>query len=363
MVTRRNMMLGAGAAAIAGTAAYASLSGPSYGDMADAVWVPRKSAADTDLEYLVHYARLAANSHNTQPWLFGRSGDQVLIKPDLGRQTPIVDPDGHHLHASLGCACENLMLAAAAAGKGADMTFRDGADAHIEIDVSSPSRQAAPLFDTILHRQCTRSEYDGRAVSADDVTLLEQAARVEGAQVLMIDDKARIEQALDLVIAANTAQIEDPRFVAELKSWIRFNAAQAADHHDGLFTGCTGNPALPAWLGNLAFGLLFKTGPENDKLARQIRSSSGLAIFVSDRDDKEHWVQAGRSYQRFALQATALGIKHAFINQPVEVGKMRPDFADWLGIDGRRPDLVVRYGYAPAMPRSLRRPVADVIVQ
>ena len=80
-----------------------------------------------------------------------------------------------------------------------------------------------------------------------------------------------------------------------------------------------------------------------------------------DRNDPEHWVGAGRSYQRFALAATALGIRHAFLNQPVEVARYRPELAALVGIGDRRPDLVVRFGYADAMPRSLRRPVGDVI--
>ena len=63
-----------------------------------------------------------------------------------------------------------------------------------------------------------------------------------------------------------------------------------------------------------------------------------------------------------ALQATALGMRHSFINQPVEVAEIRPEFANWLGIGDNRPDLVVRFGYAPALPMSLRRPVNDVLV-
>jgi len=74
------------------------------------------------------------------------------------------------------------------------------------------------------------------------------------------------------------------------------------------------------------FDFAFKPKAENDKYATQIRSSSGLAVFVSDKDDKAHWVKAGRSCQRFALQATALGIRHAFINQPVEVASVRPEY-------------------------------------
>ncbi|NDC60322.1 MAG: Tat pathway signal protein, partial [Alphaproteobacteria bacterium] len=71
---------------------------------------------------------------------------------------------------------------------------------------------------------------------------------------------------------------------------------------------------------------------DNAKYARQIKSSSGLAVFVAARDDKEHWALAGRACQRFSLQATALGLKLAFVNQPVEVARLRPELAALVGM-------------------------------
>lgn len=59
---------------------------------------------------------LAASSHNTQPWKFAVEPGRIVILPDLSRRCPAVDPDDHHLFASLGCAAENLVLAAQAVG-------------------------------------------------------------------------------------------------------------------------------------------------------------------------------------------------------------------------------------------------------
>jgi hypothetical protein len=168
---------------------------------------------------------------------------------------------------------------------------------------------------------------------------------------------------MDLILAANAVQVADPAFVAELRNWIRFNPRAAIKAADGLYAACAGNPTLPSWLGPILFNMVFKPQAETDRTRRQITSSAGLAVFVSDRNDKAHWVQAGRSYQRFALQATALGIRHAFLNQPVEVAQFRPELAALLGVGTQRPDMVVRFGYAPPMPYSLRRPLQDVIVQ
>lgn len=94
-----------------------------------------------------------------------------------------------------------------------------------------------------------------------------------------------------------------------------------------MFSGASGNPSVPRWLGSLLFGMLFTPRSQNDKYVEQIRSSSGIAIFVSEVEDKTHWVEAGRCYERFALQSAALGIRNAMINPPVEVSALRPRFA------------------------------------
>ncbi len=105
----------------------------------------------------------------------------------------------------------------------------------------------------------------------------------------------------------------------------------------------------------------FRAEAENEKCTRQIASSAGIAVFLAAKDDREHWVLAGRACQRFALQATALGLKHAFINQPVEVASMRPELAALIGLPGRRPDIVMGLGHGPALPFSARRPVGAVL--
>jgi hypothetical protein len=185
---------------------------------------------------------------------------------------------------------------------------------------------------------------------------------VEGVSIILITDAGKREAVLDHLIQGNNYQMDDSAFVKELRDWIRFNPAQALETGDGLFSKCSGNPTLPTWIGKPLFSLIFKKDAENAKYTEQMRSSAGVAVLIGDKEDKEHWCKVGRSFQRFALQATALGIRIALINQPVEVPSVRADFARWLGVAGVRPDLVVRFGAAPAMPMSMRRPASAVIV-
>lgn len=309
---------------------------------------------------LVRYATLAASSHNTQCWQFRLEGDRISILPDLERRTPVVDPDDHHLYASLGCATENLLQAAQANGLQGLVTL--AADNAIQIALEPTRAIATPLFNAIPQRQSTRADYDGQPLMAGELAQLEQAAAGSGVNLLLLTEKPAMEQVLQYVIEGSNAQTNDPEFVKELKSWIRFNDRDAVHQGDGLFARCSGNPTIPRWLGNLLFDQLLTPKAEAQKYTHQIRSSAGIAIFAADHDTPADWINAGRAYQRFALQATALGIRTAFLNQPVEVATLRPQFAQYLGVGDRRPDLVVRFGRGPEMPRSLRRPVAAVMV-
>lgn len=169
------------------------------------------------------------------------------------------------------------------------------------------------------------------------------------------------EEILAYLVSGNTAQMDDAAFIAELKSWVRFSYREALTTGDGLFTKTTGNPVVPSSMGKFLFSSFLSKDAENKKYVDQLRSSAGVVVFVSEESDPAHWIEAGRCYQRFALQATALGLLHSFINQPVEVPAVRGQFATYLGIGGRRPDLVVRFGYGRACPRSLRRPVEQVV--
>lgn len=210
-------------------------------------------------------------------------------------------------------------------------------------------------------RQCTRGDYDGSPLSAHELRLLEQAGSGNGVRVIVLTERRRMEQVLEYVVAGNTAQLGDPSFVAELKAWVCFSADEAIRTGDGLYAGASGNPSLPRWLGSMLMKWALTPQSENERYARQLRNSAGVAVFVSAASDKAHWVEAGRCYQRFALQATALGVRNAFLNQAVEVAAVRPQFAAMLGLGSARPDLVVRFGRGPALPLSMRRPVQAVL--
>ena len=310
---------------------------------------------------LVRYATLAPSSHNTQCWRFRVQARSITIEPDLSRRCPVVDPDEHHVFVSLGCATENLAQAALANGLQAAARFDATGAGSIKVDLEATQARESLLYQAISERQCTRGDYDGSALSVAELSLLERAGTGDGVRIILLTEPRSMEQVLEYVVAGNTAQLNSPAFVEELKEWIRFSADEAVRTGDGLYAGASGNPSVPRWLGSLAMRWVLTPKSENDRYARQVRNSAGIAVFASAASDKAHWVEAGRCYERFALQATALGIRNAFLNQPVEVGSIRPQFAAMLGLGDQRPDLVVRFGRGPTLPWSMRRPVQAVL--
>ena len=363
-MNRRKFFMATGAALIAVGAA-AARERASMGSMDDYAAAQARLrgafAAHGGLSELIRLATLAPNGHNTQPWRFNVAPDRIAILPDLTRRTPVVDPDDHHLFISLGCAAENLDIAARAQQIGGNLVFVADGGARIDYHFGSDRTVPADLLAAIPIRQSTRAPFSGAKVSPSDLQQLAKAAEFDGVSLTLLTAQPDIAKITELVIAGNTAQMADPAFIGELLHWLRFNPHDAVAQGDGLFTALGGNPILPGWLGQRLFPLGFKAATENRKYREQIATSGGVAVFFANQAGPEDWVQVGRAAQRFALKATALGLKLSFVNQPVEVPQFRSDLAALAEMPGRRPDLVVRFGYGPTLPYSFRRPITSVM--
>jgi hypothetical protein len=59
---------------------------------------------------------------------------------------------------------------------------------------------------------------------------------------------------------------------------------------------------------------------------------------------------------------TAMGMKHALMNQPIEVPALRDAVGSSAGVSGQYPQLLLRFGYGEEMPYSLRRTLSQVLI-
>lgn len=294
--TRRGFLAAATLIASAAPFAACSSSNNAYTQAVKGTWRPfdsRISGSDALQRELVRYATLAPSSHNTQCWRFKLEKNLISILPDFARRCPAVDPDDHHLFVSLGCATENLVQAGLAHGLRSDVRFDPATGAGVRVAFQRAKAVISPLFGAIPMRQCTRGAYDGTPIQQTELRALEVAGQGQGVRILLLTGRSQMERVLEYVVQGNTRQMNDPAFMAELRKWIRFNDGDAIATGDGLSSHASGNPQVPRWLGNLALTLSFTPNSENDKYAKFIRSSAGIAVFVSDASDHQHWVEKG----------------------------------------------------------------------
>lgn len=312
------------------------------------------------MQELIRYATLAANGHNTQPWKFAMKETAIEIHPDYTRRLSVVDPDDRELWISLGCALENLLVAASAVGYAFEVTYPGTADfIHIRLETGKPQQSA--LFEAIPLRQTTRSEYDGQSISTEVLEQVQTLPLEPGVNLHFVTQPAGLETVLEYVNQGNLHQYDDKEFINELIYWLRFNKKDALTTLDGLYSVCSGNPNVPRWLGRM---FVAGTNPQQqaDSDAKKLRSSAGAVVVTSEAEDKTAWVRTGQVYERLSLKMTALNTKSALLNQPVEVPDLRSQFQSAMELGASLPQLLVRFGYADPLPRSLRRPVEQVLM-
>ena len=132
---------------------------------------------------------------------------------------------------------ENLTIAANHYGYAADIdASRPENGIRIKLSASSHEvdQEIELLFDAIPKRQVTRSEYDGQPLQQDELDQLAEAATGNGVRVELVTDPDKIKTITDFVVRANSSQLNNPDFLNELRTWIRFNEREATAKGDGL---------------------------------------------------------------------------------------------------------------------------------
>ncbi|MGD2179173.1 MAG: nitroreductase, partial [Anaerolineae bacterium] len=139
----------------------------------------------------------------------------------------MADDDQRELHVSVGCALENLLVAAEHYGYGHSVAYlpeseRDDLIATVRMEPEGePSVfRPAELFDAIPVRQTNHNAYDGRPLSAEDLERL-QGVCVEEDVLLHMTGEADIKREVDeLVVRADAMQFADPAWREELGYWM-----------------------------------------------------------------------------------------------------------------------------------------------
>jgi hypothetical protein len=389
MPSRRALIAGGVGAAVLAAVGYrvvdrgvfSGASGPAYQAWAEWRGIP----TDGERQPL-RAAILAANPHDTQPWIFEVQAERITVYADRSRNLGTFDPYRREMHLGLGAAIENLVRAAGVLGYSALVRPVEGhlglspnneavPVAHITLDVANAASDE--LYQAIPNRHTNRGPYTIKPITPETlIGFADAIANPLVRPVFIVGADAR-KQMAGLIVKATEDIIADPQMSADSAHWFRTGAREVSEHRDGITMDGAG--LSPFMVGASKF-IPDQSASTADgywlSMTRDTQTATAPAfgmILVRDRLDMASAIAAGRAWQHLHLLATKAGIAAQPMNQPVEMVDRnamlkRPDtYAAALtkiaAAPGWEATFTFRMGYAerPATP-SPRRPLDDVIV-
>ena len=317
---------------------------------------PREGSPTEKLKFLLQYTILAPSGHNTQPWKFSVGEDEIQVFVDRRRWLKVADPDQRELHISIGCALENLLIAAEHFGYGHQVTYfpeseKEELAAIVKFVLHgkpSPFREPA-LFEAIPGRHTNRKVYEERPIPQSDLQNLQNCCVEEGIWLHTSDDLEIKREVDELIVRGDAIQFSDPAYREELGYWIG----------QGVF----GASWLLAKMGQLAVTYMNIGKRQAKKDSEVLMSAPVLAVLSSKVNDRESQVKVGQVFERVCLAATIPGISVHPMSQILEIPELKTEVGKLIPEPDVFPQHTFRLGYAePEKEHTPRRLLEEVLV-
>jgi nitroreductase len=274
---------------------------------------PREGSLRDQMQFLLNYAVLAQSYYNSQPWKFSLEDNQINMYVDESHWLRAGDPDKRELFLSVGCALENLLIAAEHFHIGHKIQhFPDKANPNLVARVKfttinqSTALRSPELFDAITRRHTYHHPFDKQPINKSDLQRIEKFLTEEDIWLEVSGDPKVKQRLSQLAAHANTIMYENPRFREELRKW-----AHQGNIGIAWFMPETGQAD------EATFQDACKWLSENEQ---RILSTAPLVAGISSPfDNRLTQVKAGQIFEKLCLEAALLGIHCLPISQLIEV--------------------------------------------
>jgi hypothetical protein len=242
------LVVGGGVWRAADQGVFSTGEGPAYES-----WDDWRTASREPLD-LVRAAILTANPHNTQPWLFQVTPSQINLFADRMRTIGAIDPFLREMHIGLGCALENLLMAAAANGYTTQVSLLPDAldETWVACVDLAPGPTVIPdLYPLIPNRHTNRYPYDiGRSVTSATLDALSALNDDPEVRVFWFASAPLRKQVGGLLVEATHVSVSDTTQIGESDRWYRATWQDLQQYRDGITIDAAGLPDWKRALGN-----------------------------------------------------------------------------------------------------------------
>ena len=316
---------------------------------------PETASIEEQIRFLLRYAILAPSPQNSQPWAFAVRENQVHLLADRARGQPVSDPDRRELYLSLGCALENLLLAAEHFGFAPAISyFPRGRQPDLVATVLfrpggriSPVRAGATL-QAILSRHNNPGIFSPAPIPESVRRNLEACCQEPDLALDLTDDYRFRNWIEALTAASDRIDFANPGFRMEVAHWTRQGAFGAP---------ASSEDALPAFGPTLVETIATRS-------QAKVESAPMLGLIRAAGDSHLAHVRTGQLFERLWLTATAAGVNVNPMSQTMRRPELRSVVAMLLPGPGWIPQHLFRLGYSLSSVehRTPRRRVEEVIL-
>lgn len=313
------------------------------------------------LDAVVEAGRWAPSVHNTQPWTFAVSGEEISLRADTARKLSVSDAAGRELLISCGAALFTMRTAMRCEGyeplvrilpdpdrPGLLATVRAGE----QVKADEPTWV---LGGEIERRRTHRAGFADVPVPDQLIESLVKAAMSEGAKLTPIRSADAVTVLAALTQAAQGVQVQDQRFNLEVIRWARPPGSTRTDGVPAESYPQEAAPTEPSFP-QRHYAWRHGWGGEGDQSA----TATGVVTLLTTRGDtRQEWIAAGEALQHVLLQAAAHGVSAAFHTQALEMDLLREFLRQEL-CAGEYPQMIMRLGVTFDAKDVPRRPVSDV---
>lgn len=371
---------------------------------------PTKGSMYDKLKFFLRYAVLAPSIRNTQPWAFKiLSNNTIELYADTSRALTVVDPDGRQLIISCGATLGYLQitinhfgykykteLLSASNEKKKDKRLLakisiNGGTESVSDNNNVTNKQRGNntktnslqkedgdrLFGAIPKRRTNRFRFEDRNIPdillAGFYYIVDKYPQYQEQQKQQKQDEQQEEDPIwlhiveetetknilaELVARGDKTLLSDKNFVRELIVSTRLNK------NYGFRRGGMSGQAIG--ISNLISKMrpYFQFSKKQDEKDRQLAStSSALAILGSYSDGVLDWINTGMALTNILLLASSENASCSFLNQPIQVSRLRPKLLDAIGKEKGFPQILLRMGYnSHKIAPSPRRNVEEVLL-
>ncbi|MBR7001455.1 MAG: hypothetical protein IKI11_02170, partial [Neisseriaceae bacterium] len=263
--------------------------------------------------------------------------------PDMSKTLKVVDGENRELFISLGCAVENMQIAATLYGYESDYEYIDG-----KIVVTFRQSETVtpdPLLDQIKKRHTHRGEFTGKKIPSDLIKILQSVEKEENTDFTIFDGETNEAKLIkEKIYLGNDIQMSDTAFKNELVEWMRFNKKDIKENQNGLCYNVLGFPATPKFVGKKMVRMFLSPKAQNKTDNGVNNSASAFCLFSTAAKSEADYIAVGKTLERVLLKITELNLAYSFSNQPCEVEPLSLKLREELNLTNY-PSVVIRIGY------------------